>query len=337
MTGEKKFSLPTSLDSQEQGKKEKSKKEKRKRKKKDTEDNRSIRFNRNVVGRILSGTFFFTFFFMCIVCLMLLGRMSTMTSVANRKVATEENILSEVVKANIKNDTLIYEGYQFLDVFFNCTTDEVKWNERKDTLDHYLAKSLDQSQLENLSATTTRKLVSSLFIESKTKESETMGNYYELTYDVSFEENETYVTTQIILYVSYENNDFKLVNLPAYVNYKASKSAKNNEVIYSESNFHVKGNKVDTEERKKIEIFINEFFELYVKNDKSLSLISNVEGLNNAKLQFVTLSNVVRNEEEKIIVQGSYSFSYESTNELKSYFLIELEEVQDSYFVKNLN
>ncbi|MHC5250356.1 conjugal transfer protein [Enterococcus sp. LJL90] len=334
MSEPKKFVVPeTAREAATRPKKQAKKKQKKREKKEPDTDTRSIRFNRNVVGRVLSTTFFLVFFCMAFVCLMLLGRMNTLTSIANRKVTTEDQIIAEVTKANVKNDAVIYEGYQFLETFFNYPVGDEARKERETALTSKLATNLEPSRLETVALTTERTLENSTFIEAKTATNATIGDYYVLTYDVVFSEGEETYTTQVVLDASFAENEFKLVSIPTYINYQRSSNLAGNDVSYSERQFYTSGKEVDQAEKQTVTAFVTDFFQLYCTNDKNLALISNVTGLTNAECKSVTIGNMVRTDDDKLIVEGVYSFSYDGSTELKSSFSLELDATQGSYFV----
>ncbi|HFD3616142.1 TPA: conjugal transfer protein, partial [Enterococcus faecium] len=90
-------------------------------------------------------------------------------------------------------------------------------------------------------------------------------------------------------------------------------------------------------EEIKLEAFVKRFFELYVKNDEKLALISNEKGLEGGELINVQLDHAVKNKEGNYFLQGKYRFYFEKGNEFQSNFSMEVKTSGDSYFVTTLN
>ncbi|EEU27161.1 conserved hypothetical protein [Enterococcus faecalis T8] len=154
-------------------------------------------------------------------------------------------------------------------------------------------------------------------------------------YDVRFTEGKEWRQVQVILPISYAENELKLLDRPTLMN--LAKTSESNKVVYDEQRFIPKGKEVNEEETKKLTEFTNRFFELYVKNDEKLGLIANVKGLEHATLEKVDITSLRETGQGVYDVRGTYQFSYEGKSPLTSNFSLQIEATKDSYFIKKMN
>ena len=89
---------------------------------------------------------------------------------------------------------------------------------------------------------------------------------YSLYYDVRFTEGKEWRQVQVILPVSYAENELKLLDRPTLMN--LAKTSESNKVVYDEQRLYLKEKK-SMKKKQKLTEFTNRFFELYVKMMKS--------------------------------------------------------------------
>lgn len=304
------------------------------RKKEQDPNTRTIRFAPRTAQSIVSTLFFGLFLVMCVVVLMTFGRVDTLSRLAMSKQVNKEELVENVNQSLEDTEQLKYEGMKLADRLFTIShKDEGKeyWEEQ---VNPYLAKGLNASNLGFTETTVDRIARIVRFIKMKTiNEKKAM---YRLYYDVRFTEGKQWQQVQLILPVSYEGQEMKLIDLPTVTNLATSEEK--NKSVYREDQFTPKGSSdLEEEEKNKITEFTQRFFELYVINDEKLALITNVKGLDKATLMNVEPKKVLRLKNGHYFVQGSYQFAYEEESPFTSNFSLEIKANKENYFVTKMN
>ncbi|CCO11795.2 putative uncharacterized domain protein [Carnobacterium maltaromaticum LMA28] len=298
---------------------------------------RNIRFSKRRISNLLSVSFFTVFILLAIVAILFFGRVDTLTKIAVSKQVNPDDIIQKVYKEEEKTDQVVYEAKSFLETLLTMKPGEEWRKAREEKLKSGLSKNMTLNEIETLQSNVERSIDSIYFMEKTQKEVGSLGKVYYLTFDVNFTENGKGYNTQMILPVSYAERDLRLVNVPTYTNLTRSANDKKNPANYKPSAFYTEGEVLSESEHKKVQEFINQFFKLYVVNDPNLKLISNVQGLEQATLDQLTLKNYVRGENGTIYVEGTIQFHYEESSRWNSFFKMELKQNKDSYFVTKFN
>lgn len=302
------------------------------KKKTDGKGSRNLRFAKRPIKKWVT---FFLYSFLILSFLLLImtfGRLQTLTSYAYKKEETKQKIAEQINKDNLVTQQVTFEGKQFLKVFFTVEKGEEQLEKRKKVVTAYLANSLPLDSLEVLSSDITRQVREVQLINYLPGEK----NTYTLTYDVEFLEKEKLFTAQVQLVASYKESEWKLLNVPTYLNIEKTNEAKKNTDVYNASRFYSKGEEVEKEEQAKITTFVEHFLTLYVKSDENLPLISAVKGLEKANLEQFSIKNIVRKSEKSIVVEGTYTLYYEKGSNFASYFSLTIEKNRETYFVKKM-
>lgn len=335
MTERKAVFNPQAASSKKSSKKKrvKEKKSPKLKSKKEESNTRTIRFAPRTAQSIVSFVFFGFFFVMCVVLLMTYGRVDTLSRIAASKQVNKEELVLNVNNSLKNTEQLRYEGTKLTDCLFTFSPKEdgkKKWDEQ---ITPYLASGLNPSDLGFSSTSVERVSKSVRFIKMETvNEKESI---YQLYYDVQFTEGDTWQQVQIILPVSYEGQEMKLLERPAFTN--LSQTDEKNPSIYQEFRFLPVGTEVKDEELNKVIEFTQRFFELYVTDDEKLALVANVKGLGKAKLIQAETKKVIKTEEGHYYVQGTYTFVFNENNPLTSNFTLEIKATNESYFVTKMN
>lgn len=315
-------------------KKQKEKKQKIRflfQKKKTESSDRMIQFSQKSAMSVLSGTFFCLFLLMGVVILLNFGRVDTLTRMAVKKQVNPETLLTEVNQTLSSTEQLKYEGQHFVETLFTYSPEKRK--EWETSVNHYLAQGLEASDLGFATTSTNRVAKDVRFI--KLEEIDPTQAIYRLFYEVTFTEGEHWKCSQISFPVSNQKNVLKVLDGIQFLNLSESKNS--NLVNYQENRFYSSGQAVNESEEMKLEAFVKRFFELYVKNDEKLALISNEKGLEGGELVNVQLDHAVKNKEGNYLLQGKYRFYFEKGSEFQSTFSMEVKTSGDSYFVTTLN
>lgn len=329
---EKKITFnPQAIQKPPEVKKESSKK-KQKKKKKEPESTRSIRFVRRKVSNYITYFFYTSFILMILVSFSLLSKMNYLTSVAQQKAINPTKIAEEVQTINTDKEEVNYHAKEFIKILF--TADKDTYKSRQERLTRMIAPGLDQARFNRATESTKRTLQSAELVNSHVIEKNNQA-LYSVTFSVSFIENGESYETELTIPCSYKNKQFLVANYPTYLNTEPSVNEKKNTYVYNEGIYYTDGDPVTDVEQKKIDLFLTDFFKLYVKNDENLKLISNVTGLKKATLVNVKPQNFVE-KKNKIIVEGLYTFYYQKGNEISSFFSVQLIKTKDSYFVENI-
>ena len=300
-------------------------------KKKTEPSDRMIQFSQKSAMSVFSGAFFCLFLLMSVVLLLNFGRVDTLTRLAVKKQVNPETLLTEVNQTLSSTEQLKYEGQHFIERLFTYSPE--KRNEWETSVNHFLAQGLEASDLGFVTTATNRVAKDVRFI--KLEEIDTTQAMYRLFYEVTFTEGDHWKSSQLSFPVSYQNNVLKVLDGIQFLNLSESKNT--NSVNYQENRFYSSGQAVNESEEIKLEAFVKRFFELYVKNDEKLALISNEKGLEGGELVNVQLDHAVKNKEGNYLLQGKYRFYFEKGNEFQSNFSMEVKTSGDSYFVTTLN
>lgn len=303
------------------------------KKEKEPENSRTIRFSPRSAKSIYSMVFFLLFFLISLFLLMSFGRLNTLTRLAMQKQVNREEIIESVNKGVAASDQLKYDGMKLVDRLFTVSSKLEGKEYWEAQITPYLAAGLRAEDL-GLDKTNDDRVARNVrFIRLETVDYK--ESLYSLYYDVRFTEGKEWRQVQVILPVSYAENELKLLDRPTLMN--LAKTSESNKVAYDEQRFIPKGKEVNEEETKKLTEFTNRFFELYVKNDEKLGLIANVKGLEHATLEKVDITSLRETGQGVYDVRGTYQFSYEGKSPLTSNFSLQIEATKDSYFIKKMN
>lgn len=303
------------------------------RKKEPDPNTRTIRFAPRTAQSVVSVVFFSFFLVMCVVVLMTFGRVDTLSRIAMSKQVNQEELVTNVNNALKDTEQLRYEGMKLADRLFTISHKDSGKSYWEEQLAPFLATGLNPNDL-GFSTTSVDRIARNVrFIKMDTiDEKEAL---YRLYYDVRFTEGETWRQVQVILPVSYEGQEMKLIDRPAFTNLATTEEK--NTSIYQENRFMPKGKDVTEEEKEKLTEFVQRFFELYVTNDEKLALIANVQGIGKATLVTVEPKKVLKIDNGHYYVQGVYTFAFDERNPFTSNFTLEIQSTKESYYVTKMN
>lgn len=294
---------------------------------------RTIRFAPRTAQSVFSILFFTLFFVMCIVVLMTFGRVDTLAGLAMGKQVNKEELISDINESLKDTEQLRYEGMKLSDRLFTLSSKTEGKRNWEEQLTPYLATGLSANDLGFTTAQVNRIPRAVRFIKMETIDEK--KQQYKLFYDVRFTEGDTWQQVQVILPVSYENQELRLIERPIFTNLD-TRDAQNTSV-YSENLFIPSGAKVPEQEEQKLTEFVQRFFDMYVTNDEKLALISDVTGLSKATLTNVDVKAMNQIEENVYFVKGTYTFYFDEGNPFTSMFTLKIKQTKDSYFVENMN
>ncbi|NBA54946.1 conjugal transfer protein [Enterococcus hirae] len=304
-----------------------------KQKNKVESNTRTIRFAPRTAQSVVSFLFFSLFLVMCVVVLMTFGRVDTLSRIAVSKQVNKEELITNVNNALKDTEQLRYEGMKLADRLFTISHKENGKKYWEEQLAPFLATGLNPNDL-GFSTTSVDRIARNVrFIKMDTVDEKKA--LYRLYYDVRFTEGDTWQQVQIILPVSYEGQEIKLIDRPFFTNLATTEEK--NKSIYQENRFTPKGSEVKDEEKDKVIEFTQRFFELYVTNDEKLALIANIQGLGKAKLVKVEPKKVLKTDNGNYYVQGVYTFVFDESNPLTSNFMLEIKPTKESYYVTKMN
>lgn len=293
-------------------------------------NNRNVRFSKHGFQNIYSWCFFGLFFVMVIIAIMTFGRMDTIAGIAIQKNIRPEMIIQQVDEKQTQKDQLIYQGAELIDRLYTVSGATV--NDWQQQLKPYLADGLAAQEL--LSVTNTEELkVSNIQFMELSKDTQNQETYH-LTYAFDWLVGQEVHGMVVNLKVSYDKG-IVLLERPRLSPRNLKKPSKR--PLYQPKAAYPEGVEVSTEEQRKIEKFLQQFFRLYVSNDENLSLISDLSGIGQATFRQMMLEKVVQTEKGDFIAYGSYDFTFEqSESQVKNIFKITIKPTKDSYFVQKL-
>lgn len=302
------------------------------RKKEPSKSTRSIRFKKRGVQHVI--TYFFWLLFVLMIGFLSISyvRYNYILVKINEKEVNPQEILSTVSNGINQEEVIKFESKQFVTQLFHVNKELEE--ERKDYLDSRLAKGLSSSQLFQVKPNQEQVVKSVELVENK--HTSKKSNQYELTYEVVFLVENVTKSVRVKLPISYENQDFKVINYPVLLSSKKSQNLVKNSIGYKESDYYTKGEEVPAAEKEVLEQFVVDFLELYGKNDGSLKLISNVQGLDDATISNIQIKNRVK-KGKNYVVEGTYKVSYDKQSEITSFFSLTISPTKDSYFVEKIN
>ena len=293
-------------------------------------NNRNVRFSKRGFQNIYSWCFFGLFFVMVIIVIMTFGRMDTIAGIAIEKNIRPEMIIQQVDEKQTKKDQLIYQGAELIDRLYTVSGATI--NDWQQQLKPYLADGLAAQEL--LSVTNTEELkVSNIQFVSMAQDT-TNQEVYHLTYAFDWLVGQETHGMVVNLKISYDKG-IVLLERPRLSPRNLKKPSKR--PLYQPKESYPKGIEVSTEDQRKIEKFLQQFFRLYVSNDENLSLISDLSGIGQATFRQMMLEKVVQTEKGDFVAYGSYDFTFEqSESQVKNIFKITIKPTKDSYFVQKL-
>ncbi|KAF1294153.1 conjugal transfer protein [Candidatus Enterococcus leclercqii] len=299
----------------------------------DLSNTRTLRFAPRTAQSIFSVLFFFLFVIMCVIVLMTFGRVDHLTDMAMSKQVNQEDLVLKINTRLIETDQLHYEGEELAKTLYTAGKTDEERQAWETEVKGYLAPGLNVSQLELNNGKIDRTVSAVSFIKMETlSESE---RTYRLFYKVSYTEADQMNDLSVVLPVSYQDNDLKLIDLPAVVNLE--KRDATNPVTYDKNRFIPKGTSVSTQEEDKLTEFVNRFFDLYGANDDKLELIAAVSGIGGATVQQVNSTVFMKLENGNYFVQGTYLFQFEKQSTIKSKFSLEIKQTEENYYVLSMN
>lgn len=319
------------LSQQKPPTKKKRRKEKKKKEKQGTDSTREIRFKRQTFANLLTFFFWSLFVGMAIVLLIFNSRLGEITKVATAKAVDTEKISTAIQRENQYMDTIQYEGKTFLNVLFTYDSSEVARKEREEQLQTYLANNLNANNLLIESTNDDRTVKEIEFIEATSLGKER----YTLFYNVSYQDGTKPVKLGVKLTVSYQDKKFQLVNVPSITMFQENR--KEPTETYNQSEYYSQGSEVSEEAKKKIDTFLQSFFDMYLANDERLSLVSAVQGIGEGTMNNFTIENIVQLDKETYAIQGTYTFSMQENSQITSFFDCTIKSNKDSYFVETFN
>lgn len=293
-------------------------------------NNRNVRFSKRGFQNIYSWCFFGLFFVMVIIVIMTFGRMDTIAGIAIQKNIRPETIIKKIDENQTKKDQLIYQGAELIDRLY--TVSGATANDWQQQLKPYLADGLAAQEL--LSVTNTEELkVSNIQFMELSKDTENQETYH-LTYAFDWLVGQETHGMVVNLKVSY-NKGIVLLERPRLSSRKLEKPSKR--PLYQPKAAYPEGVEVSTEEQRKIERFLQQFFRLYVADDENLSLISDLSGIGQATFQQLNVEKIVQAENGDLLAYGSYVFTFsKSESQVKNIFKMTIKPTKDSYFVQKL-
>ena len=293
-------------------------------------NNRNVRFSKRGFQNIYSWCFFGLFFVMVIIVIMTFGRMDTIAGIAIQKNIRPETIIKKIEENQTKKDQLVYQGAELIDRLY--TVSGATANDWQQQLKPYLADGLAAQEL--LSVTNTEELkVSNIQFMELSKDTENQETYH-LTYAFDWLVGQETHGMVVNLKVSY-NKGIVLLERPRLSSRKLEKPSKR--PLYQPKAAYPEGVEVSTEEQRKIERFLQQFFRLYVADDENLSLISDLSGIGQATFQQLNVEKIVQAENGDLLAYGSYVFTFsKSESQVKNIFKMTIKPTKDSYFVQKL-
>lgn len=294
---------------------------------------RTIRFAPRTAQSVFSICFFTLFVVMCFVSLMTFGRADTLARLAIKKQVNKEELVTEINEALKSTEQLRYEGIKLTDQLFTLSSKPEGAQQWEEQIMPYLAVGLSANDLGFTTSQVDRAAKAVRFIKMETVDEK--QQQYKLYYDVQFTEGGRWQQVQVILPVSNEHQELRLIDRPIFTNLDTKESQ--NTSVYSENLFIPKGAKVVEEEEQKITQFVQRFFDMYVTNDEKLALVSDVTGLSKATLMDVTVKSINQVEADEYFVKGSYMFYFDEGNPFTSMFTLTIKQTKDSYFVEKMN
>ena len=194
---------------------------------------------------LLNGVFPFIFLDKLIL-LMSFGRLNTLTRLAMQKQVNREEIIESVNKGVAASDQLKYDGMKLVDRLFTVSSKLEGKEYWEAQITPYLAAGLRAEDL-GLDKTNDDRVARNVrFIRLETVDYK--ESLYSLYYDVRFTEGKEWRQVQVILPVSYAENELKLLDRPTLMN--LAKTSESNKVVYDEQRFIPKGKEVNEEETK---------------------------------------------------------------------------------------
>ena len=219
-----------------------------------------------------------------------------------QKQVNREEIIESVNKGVAASDQLKYDGMKLVDRLFTVSSKLEGKEYWEAQITPYLAAGLRAEDL-GLDKTNDDRVARNVrFIRLETVDYK--ESLYSLYYDVRFTEGKEWRQVQVILPVSYAENELKLLDRPTLMN--LAKTSESNKVVYDEQRFIPKGKEVN-------------------------------EGLEHATLEKVDITSLRETGQGIYDVRGTYQFSYEGKSPLTSNFSLQIEATKDSYFIKKMN
>ncbi|WP_251844762.1 conjugal transfer protein, partial [Enterococcus faecalis] len=210
------------------------------KKEKEPENSRTIRFSPRSAKSIYSMVFFLLFFLISLFLLMSFGRLNTLTRLAMQKQVNREEIIESVNKGVAASDQLKYDGMKLVDRLFTVSSKLEGKEYWEAQITPYLATGLRAEDL-GLDKTNDDRVARNVrFIRLETVDYK--ESLYSLYYDVRFTEGKEWRQVQVILPVSYAENELKLLDRPTLMN--LAKTSESNKVAYDEQRFIPKGKEV---------------------------------------------------------------------------------------------
>ncbi len=174
------------------------------------------------------------------------GRLNTLTRLAMQKQVNREEIIESVNKGVAASDQLKYDGMKLVDRLFTVSSKLEGKEYWEAQITPYLAAGLRAEDL-GLDKTNDDRVARNVrFIRLETVDYK--ESLYSLYYDVRFTEGKEWRQVQVILPVSYAENELKLLDRPTLMN--LAKTSESNKVVYDEQRFIPKGKEVNEEETK---------------------------------------------------------------------------------------
>lgn len=293
---------------------------------------RSIRFVKRGVVTYLTYFFWLLFVFSLFLNMIAYGRYGYLIQKVNQKEVDPQEIVADLNSSKEKENVAKYESQQFITQLFTYSQDNKE--QRTEYLESKLANGLTENMLTSTNSKAEQTVKTIEFVDSE------MTSYdegqYRFIFDVTVATNDKQKKIQLSLPISIKNKDFKVINYPTYLNIERSDNLEKNSIVYQERTFLTEGEKLEQDQKRALESFTQDFFSLYVGNEDSLKLISNVKGIDNATLKSLQIRNVVK-KDKYYVVEGTFNISYEENNVITSFFSLTIEKTKDTYFVSKIN
>lgn len=292
-------------------------------------NSRKIDFAPKRLQNFFSWCFFLLFFAMTFVVILSFGRLDTLTNLALSKSVNPVEISNKVIKQTTSADVLKFKGKLLVDRLYNIPSGKSEQWEKE--LTPFLANGLTPS-LINSAYKEEMKAQNIRFVEMNLGKK---SNEYALTYAFDLTVGEHTQTMQVELMVYFKDEGILLLERPSLSPIK-EKAA--NDVPYNQGAFYPKGHEVSSQVKENVETFLNQFFNLYVSNDRSLALISKVKGIGNATFSHLEVEAIKENQSGNLLVYGTYDFQFKDTETmLHSVFEMKLKQTKESYYVLEMN
>lgn len=293
---------------------------------------RTITFAKRPFENKLTLVFWGLFVGIAVVLLMTFGRLDTLTRLANAKAVDKTALVTQVKSDLDRLESMDYQGVGFVKALITRKANDEGNKEWERTLTPYLANGLSATNLGFAQTNAEQTVQSVNFIKQAVLHTD--KEIYRLSYEVTYTSDRKAITLDVSFPVSFQNDQIKVLASPSVSN-QATISNKNNAKI-NERLLEVEGDPISSDEQQKIGEFMDNFFDLYARNDEKLSMISNMQGLQEATFDNQSVKTVVETKNHQLIVSGDYQIHFGEETTIHSPYQVTLKKAGQSYFVEEI-